>query len=466
MEYASVNELLSSIKGICDISGGDFNLTDSGRLKSELIDTLVYNGVFNTDISIKKACQWVIYQSANSMGIKPASIHQLYEARGRGDYKGVTVPAMNIRGLTYDVVRAVMRAAVKNNVGAFILEIARSEIVYTGQSPAEYAVVILASAIKEGFRGPLFIQGDHFQFKLKNFSKDPDTEFNAIKALTEEAINAGFYNIDIDSSTLVDLSKSNISEQQKDNFEQASKMTAFIRQIEPKGITVSVGGEIGEIGHSNSTAEELRAFMDGYISHLKGVDSAYKGLSKISVQTGTAHGGVVLPDGTVAKVKLDFDTLKRLSELARAEYGMGGAVQHGASTLPEDLFHKFPEIETVEIHLATQFQNMIYEHPSFPKELRADIYEYLKTEHSAEKKTGQTEEQFIYKTRKRAFGAFKKRLWDIPEKIRDAISMDLEKKFEFLFHKLNAINTQDLVKRHITTIDVSRTIPDVLKTLV
>ena len=64
------------------------------------------------------------------------------------------------------------------------------------------------------------------------------------------------------------------------------------------------------------------------------------GLSKISVQSGTSHGGVVLADGSIADVKLDLETLRELSEIARKEYGLSGAVQHGASTLPDDAFRQ------------------------------------------------------------------------------------------------------------------------------
>jgi len=128
-----------------------------------------------------------------------------------------------------------------------------------------------------------------------------------------------------------------------------------------------VGGEIGEVGSKNSTPPELHAFMQGYRERLR---KGRTGISKISVQTGTSHGGVVLPDGRVAQVKLDFNTLKTLSEIARKEYGLAGAVQHGASTLPAEAFHKFVECETAEVHLATEFQNMIYESRHFPVDLK------------------------------------------------------------------------------------------------
>ena len=132
---------------------------------------------------------------------------------------------------------------------------------------------------------------------------------------------------------------------------------------------MSVGAEIGEVGHKNSTVEELHAFMEGYNRTLAGLGD-YVGISKISVQTGTSHGGVVLPDGSIAEVKLDIEALEALSKPAREDYGMGGAVQHGASTLPRNAFGNFPRVETVEIHLATNFQNIVWDHPALPAELR------------------------------------------------------------------------------------------------
>jgi len=156
-----------------------------------------------------------------------------------------------------------------------------------------------------------------------------------------------------------------------------------------------------------------------------------------------------LPDGTIAKVKVDFDTLEKLSRVAREEYGIGGAVQHGASTLPEEAFHLFREKETAEIHLATGFQNMIYDNPAFPQDLKRTIYEHLQKEHADEKKQGETEEQFIYKTRKKAFGPFKKQVWDLPVEVKVKICDKLEKQFDFLFKQLGVPNTQNLVQKYI-----------------
>lgn len=415
------------------------------------IDTLIKDAVFGTGQEKENARKKIRSLTAEK-GIVPASIQGLYDASGKGLYSGITVPAINIRGITYDVARAVFRAAMKNRVGAFIFEIARSEIDYTGQRPAEYATCVLAAAIKEGYKAPVFIQGDHFQVNAKKYSQDPGKEINAIKELTREAITAGFYNIDIDASTIVDLKKTTIEQQQEGNSRITAEMTQFIRSIQPAGVVISIGGEIGEVGKTNSTVEDLRAFMSGY---LKILGPNVKGISKISVQTGTSHGGVVLPDGSIAQVQIDFDTLGKLSKVARAEYGMGGAVQHGASTLPDEAFNKFPEVGTVEVHLATGFQNIIYESAYFPRELLNNINKLLAEKYSAERKSEDTEEQFLYKTRKKAFGDFKKEMWDIPDKQRNGIGHELEDRFTLIFKKLNVVNSVNLVSKYILSTPIN-----------
>jgi fructose/tagatose bisphosphate aldolase len=411
------------------------------------IDKLVMGLINSDDSGIKKEIAKKIQDIAYKKGIYPSSIHEFYIARGRGEFGGFTVPAFNLRSMTFDLARAMFRVAKRNNSGAFIFEIAKSEMGYTAQPPVEYTSVILGAAIKEGWTGPVFIQGDHFQANAKKFQEDPEKELKALQDLMVDAIGGGFYNIDIDSSTLVDLSKKDIKKQQKHNYEVCAKLTQFIRRIEPKGITVSVGGEIGEVGHQNSTPEDLRAFMEGFKERLR---KGLTGISKISIQTGTSHGGIVLPDGTIAQVKLDFDTLRNLSAIAKKEFGLGGAVQHGASTLPSEAFHKFPENDCCEVHLATEFQNMIYDSKHFPVELKKKMYDWLKVNAANEVKAGETEEQFFYKTRKKALGEFKKDIMGLPQSTRDAIAADIEARFEFLFKQLNALNNKQLVDKYVT----------------
>jgi len=436
------------IKEFVEIKDNKINVKNKeGLIKS--MDDLIFDAVFEQEDETKRKKFLIIKEIAKEMGAIPCSIQGLYEEMGR-EFPGFTVPAINIRGLTYDVARTVFRKAKEKNVGAFIFEIARSEIGYTKQRPLEYSTCVLAAAVREGFTGPVFIQGDHFQIVRRYFEKDPESETNYVKALIKEAIEAEFYNIDIDTSTLVDLSKETIYEQQRPNFENTARLAEHVRSLEPEGITVSIGGEIGEIGGKNSTPEEARAYLDG----LKDVYKGKKGLSKLSVQTGTKHGGVVLPDGSIAQVKIDFETLRILSELVRKEYGLSGCVQHGASTLPEEAFDKFPETGTSEIHLATGFQNIIYDSKHLPDDFRKMIYDFLKTQFATEKKEGQTEEQFIYSTRKKGFGPFKKEWWSLPKEVKEPIMKELEDKFELLFGKLRVFNTKDFINRTVKVVKV------------
>ncbi len=415
--------------------------------ESAKIDALVRKAVFGSEDE-KAHARWMIWEMGQQAGVRPASIHDLYMARGRGEVPPFTTPAMNVRILSYDAGRAIFRAAKRLDAGAIICEIARSEIAYTDQRPAEYVAVMTAAALREGFTGPLFIQGDHVQVNAKKYAADPEAELKALRALIEEELHAGFYNVDIDTSTLVDLSKPNLDEQQRTNYERAAELTQFIRDREPDSVTVSVGAEIGEVGGKNSDVHELQAFMEGYTRSLKQRgDSA--GISKISVQTGTSHGGVVLPDGSIAKVKLDLAALKALSQDARKKYGLGGAVQHGASTLPPEAFSQFPQCEAVEIHLATNFQTIVMDHPALPKDLRRDVNEWVKVEAKEEWKKGDTEEQFIYKSRKKAIGPFKRRFWDLPADIRAAIGADLEKTFAFLFEQLRVKGTRAATDKYV-----------------
>jgi fructose/tagatose bisphosphate aldolase len=443
--YSNATELDEDI----DRSGtvrreGVLVVTDPRRFREEVVDGLVWTAVFGIR-DAKEAARRSIREAAASLGILPASILPLYEARGRGEISGFTVPAINVRMLAYDTARAACTAARRLDVGAVVFEIARSEIGYTDQRPGEYATVVLGAAIREGWQGPVFIQGDHFQTNPKKMEADPDREIAAIEALIEEAIGAGFYQIDVDTSTLVDLSKPTLQEQQAVNSRLTARFTKFIRAREVGDLSISIGGEIGEVGKANSTPDELRAYMDVYRKELGGG----KGISKVSVQTGSSHGGVVGPDGTVLRVKIDFETLRRISKVAREEYGLAGAVQHGASTLPAEFFGSFPENDCAEIHLATEFQNMVYDHPVLPLPLKRDVERWLFEKFGDQKKKDETDSQFLYKTRKQAVGPFKERFWNLPAGTREAIRETLEKKFAFLFEKLAIGGTRDLVAQYV-----------------
>lgn len=441
---AQIKKLIEPLEGCLTVSEDlQVSVTDPAEMRNRVVH-LIQLAVLGEGGESALA-QWLLRECAQQMGIYPASIHDFYLARGRGELRDdFTVPAMNLRALSFYAAKAVFRSALELDAGALIFEIARSEMGYTAQPPAEYAANIMAAAIAEGYTGPVFLQGDHFQVSAKRYATDPGEEISTIRDLCRNSIGAGFFNIDIDTSTLVDLTKPTIPEQQEVNYSLCADFATFIRGIEPPGVTTSLGGEIGEVGGQNSTEPELRAFMDGFQKQFAMTNPGADGLSKISIQTGTSHGGVVLPDGSIAQVSVDFDTLQKLSAVAK-EYGMGGAVQHGASTLPEEAFSHFPEANALEVHLATGFQNILYDR--LPDDLRNEIYAYLRENHSNERKPEQTEEQFYYKTRKRALGPFKAKLWNMPDETRKTIEAAWEDQFHLLFESLNVAGTKSDVLR-------------------
>ncbi len=460
MTFASVQDLRARLEGVASISGSGLTVQDEAPLRGDLMDELAFAAVFG-DEEVRAATRWVIWSASQALGCGSASIHELYLARGRGEIEptGFTVPAINVRATTYLTARQAFAAALERDAGTVIFEIAKSEMAYTDQRPAEYSAVILAAAMREGWRTPVFLQGDHFQFNATKWAADQGPELEGIKDLTREAIGAGFLNIDIDSSTLVDLSLPTVPEQQKVNADNTAELTRLIRELEPEGMTVSIGGEIGEVGKSNSTEEELRAYLDEYRASL---GDGVLGISKVSIQTGTSHGGVPMPDGSVAEVKIDFDTLARLSRVAREEYGLAGCVQHGASTLPDEAFDRFPEHGTAEVHLATGFQNILYDGGGLPHDMRDEMMAWCVANCADERKDGETDEQFLYKTRKKAIGPFKRELWTLPDDAAAELAGNLRAKFALLFDELGIAGNRELVERHVRVVPISRPLPAAL----
>jgi len=442
----ALQRLVDGTAGALSLSGRTLTVRDRPRLAAA-IDGLAHKAALASEPDAGLA-RWVIREAAAQIGVYPASIDGLYRARGRGASRNdFTVPAMNLRALSYHAARSVFRAARRRQAGALLFEIARSEMGYTNQRPAEYTSSIVAAAIAEGWQGPVFLQGDHFQISAKRFAEAPLKEVAAVRDLIREAVQAGFFNIDIDTSTLVDLARPSIAEQQQLNYNLCAELALDVRRAEPKDVTISIGGEIGEVGGRNSTEAELRGFMDGFNRALGALGPGRPGLSKISIQTGTSHGGVVLPDGSIAQVSVDFDTLRELSRVARQSYRMAGAVQHGASTLPEEAFSHFTEAGACEVHLATNFQNILFD--NLPANLRRTMYAYLDKNFAAERKPGVTDEQFYYKTRKNAIGPFKSDLWGLGADSLDRITQAWERQFDLLFQRLNVRDTDHEVEAHV-----------------
>jgi hypothetical protein len=460
METISLSELVADLRSLGLSCGSTPALPDATRVPAEMLDRWA-RGTALGEPAVHEAAIWAIGEAARAAGLVPASIHGLYAARSRGVWGGRTVPALNLRGWSYQTSRAAFRAAAKLGADLLIFEQAPTEMVFAAQRPAEYAAAVLAAALREGHRGPIFLQGDHVQVNAAAYAKDSEREIRRLTHLIREEIAAGFFNIDVDASTVVELSLPTLVDQQRLNAELTARLTRIIREMEPPGVTISVGAEIGEVGAHNTTPDELRAFMATYPVTLA-AQGGSAGISKVSVNSGTHHGGVVLPDGRLADVQVDFTTLAVVSRVAREEFGLSGAVQHGASTLPLEVFNRFPESETVEIHLALGFNNLIFDHPRLPQAIKDEIRTYVFRQHGAERKPDQTDAQFLYTTRKKAWAPLKARFWNLPAGIQEAIGASLEELFGEMFTRLKVDGTRELVAQLTKTAAVPVPVPPAL----
>jgi fructose-bisphosphate aldolase class II len=455
-----LKDLLALVDHSLSVDGTTVKVLDEKKFRAT-IGKLVERSALASDSSVGWA-RYLIRAAALELGVYPASIHELYMARGREEVPMTfTTPAFNLRALSHHASRAMFRAANKINGGAFIFEIARSEMSYTAQRPTEYVTNIIAAAVAEGFVGPVFIQGDHFQVSAKKYKDNPEAELQAVRDLALEAMAAGFYNIDVDTSTLVDIHLPTVEEQQALNSRLSAELSKFIRDNEPEGVTVSIGGEIGEVGTTNSNEFELRAYMNAYNEEMKKIAPGKPGLSKISVLTGTSHGGTVLADGSLAPVNIAFDVLRDLSRVARKEYGMGGTVQHGASTVPEENFNKFVQNEAIEVHLATNFTTMFFD--NVPEDFRKEMYAWLDVNAAGDRKDGMTDEQFYYKTRKNAIGPFKAKSYALPQEAQTRLISAWEAQFDKLFNLLGVTDTKKYTDKYITPVKVPAQLSDFVK---
>ena len=462
MKCSSLADLMADLEVIdMGVVNGRPTLASSKRPSDEMLDRWACTAALG-DNDARQVAIWAIGEAALAAGVVPSSIQQLYEARADGKWSGRTVPAMNLRGWSYQTCRAVFRAARDLDSRLFIFEQAVGEAIYAAQPPAEYTAAVLSAAMREGYVGPVFLQADHDQVDAGRYSRDKEGEIQRLEHIMRNQIEAGFFSIDIDASTVVDLSLPTLVEQQRLNAEITAHFTRYVRGIEPANITIALGAEIGEVGHENTTPEELQAFMATYSELLSRMPDALPSVSKISVNSGTYHGGKVLPDGSLAQVNVDYETLRTISDMCRRDFRMAGAVQHGASTLPGDQLARFPETGAVEIHLALGFNNLIFDHPKLPQAVKDEIRDYVFSNHIAEKSPDETDAQFLYNTRKKAWKIMKKRFWELPEPIQEDIMSSLQSMFTDMFTWMNVSATGDLVLEHTTIEKVSPPIPDAL----
>jgi hypothetical protein len=409
IENKSPEKTKIQLPTIISLKEGEYNTNSTGH---QLYKTVMTGNA----IEIEKAVK-TINSMADAAGLKVASIQDHYEAKSKGAFKNVTVPAINCRLLTPLMVASVIKTNNEMKTPAdqpIIFELAKSESGYTLQNPAQFAALVKLGYLLSGVKNrKVYIQGDHYQVDKNKFWKElKEANFSGPKAkldneeiymldmerdamspeeqkaklrktiqfldkspavqdivkLCKNSILAGYRNIDIDSSVLERENGSPYLKQEWNGMVSGYLM-AKIRSFEKElGIKepISIGGEIGEIGKSNTTKEDFEVYLSIMKKTMDEIMPGLKGPSKFALTTGTAHGGVRDKDGKLLRVvPISFDIHEKFAGEIKNPWIPGSTrivtVQHGASTLDPDLYKGFSGVGVGEIHLATEYQNIILE---------------------------------------------------------------------------------------------------------
>lgn len=409
------------------------------------ISTLAFDASVSDNPDVKQAAIRAINEIADQLKIIAGSNTAFYDEKAEGKHQFFTVPAVNSRMVTFHTIRAAVKVADALQLPHIVFELALSEVGYTAQQKDEYAALVKAAYISLGITNrEIYLQADHYQFDPKKYAEDSTKEMQRIKDAVVKALENGVYNIDIDASKFETAdSKKSDRDNQAENARLTAEIFHFIRQYEREHqlpCVVSIGGEVGEVGGENTKYRQVNAYLELLHEHAQELGSGNeKGLSKISINVGSAHGGLRGPDGRpLDTVPLDFTAHHDLYMLGKDPMNPGKhvlPVQHGASTLPKNYFPLFPAMHVAEIHLATGFQDVVWD--TIEKEDSA-LFQKMKSlvlEKLGDKVAKhETEAIGLVKERKNITQYVKRDL--LLSHAIPAIESALEKEFTTIFHSL------------------------------
>lgn len=437
--FADIAQLQESLQGVVKLrQGSELRLLVPQMFRGELVDRFVYTSILGGTQKLRHLCSLILRSAALAHGIWCDSIHPFYKTLSTGRKAVMTIPAYNVRGLTYSIVRTIFRTAQKLNAGPFIIEISPHEMSFTQQRADEIGACVLGAALRENYFGPVFIQGDHFKIDAHRSQQEKLTDTNRMQSLISDAIGNGFYNFDIDATHSLTCEHQAGRDALQDHFERVARVCEFIRQAQPQGVTAAMGVEFGSMSRLLTQKDLVLREIDMLQSNLAALQVT-PGLTKICFHldsdTNAMDNGLV-PHISQSLSQEVLSALSGLSVQLKSMLQIAGLEIHAGSGISHSVLDNLPSNGIVEVHLGTQIQDIIFDHPRFPIGLTEEIHSYLETHCSMDLQAQTSRDYFYYTARKKSWGPFKKAICSLDERTKAAILQDIEKEVSLNFELL------------------------------
>lgn len=428
MTFASLADLVRGAGAVFSLQPGAFAVRDPEALRSHLVDRLVHTVVFG-DGQAREAARWLIWEAAWQLGIQSASTDPLYRERDRGGQ--LVVPAIRVPVLAFDSARAIFSTAKRSRVGAVVFDLPLGDTSWTGQSFAELATVVTAAAIKVGHTGPYYLQCSRCEVDAQERGRDPTRDLVKLKRQIREAVVAGYRNIGL---TVVSTGEDGSTP--SGSLGGCAELAAYVRDLEPDGVTVSIGLEVDRPTLGASSAAELRSFAQGFsVAFAQSAGAQERGLSALGLSSQTSGERAARHNGNTAATAADAEARRACVEVAHS-LGLAALVR---GVVPGDVGRMIAEPGgpvVLEAHLSETIQNVVLQSTALPGPLRREMQRRLMLAQAGAHVQERGEE--------RGWAGLKEQLWTLPDQTRAELRAELEASLEPAYRELGASGSGEI----------------------
>ena len=465
MPASSVGELLDALAGIAHVEGGQLVIDDDRPSASAASTSAVWSATFSEEHpDVIEVARWLIWEASQLLGSPSASIHELYMARGRGEVSGFTVPAVNIRTQVFDMAGAMCRAAESIDAGTIIFELARSEQEYTYQRPGEYITSVLAGCIGAGWQGPVFVQGDHYQFNAKKYAADPEATTEAITAPDPRGDRRRLRQ---HRHRLVDAGRSGAADRRSSSSARTTSARRRCRRSSARSSRPTRrSASAARSARSASRTRPRRSCAPTSTAIATTLrELAGRRAGPFQGQRPDRHHRTAACRCPAAAWRRSRSTSGRSSDCRR--WPASTAWPAPSSTAPRRCPTSCSTASRRSRRPRSTSRPASRTCSTSTRRSRATCWPRSRAGAIAntadERKDGESDDQFLYKTRKKALGPYKRQLWELPGK--DEIIAGQESKLRYLFEQLAIAGTRELVERYVNPAKRSMPAPEALLAL-